>query len=260
MNCHQKLLLLLLIVSFSLISWGPLGHQAVGYIAESHLTPVAAQKIKELLGNETLADVSTYADELRPDTNFNFMAPWHYIDVPPNEDFSQFEISVYTMKEPNVYSALQHWEKVLSNPKANRSLRIFALKMIVHLVGDLHQPLHVARSEDKGGNLLPVWFGNDSTSFHWMWDTKLIEHRGLSSKDFASLCDTAGPVAIIQWQSDSLINWLYESNQICNQLYKQNPKGRKFGEDYYNNYIGLIEKRIDQAGIRLAGVLNLCLN
>jgi hypothetical protein len=239
-----------------LLSWGRVGHQAVGYIAEAHLTPKTAQAIKELLGNETLADVSTYADELRPDSFFQYTFPWHYIDVPPDENFDQFEASVYHMNTPNVYNMLKHWEKVLANPKANSALKIFALKMVVHLVGDLHQPLHVAREEDKGGNTVPVWFENDSTSLHWLWDTNLIEHRGLSSKDLARVCDSANAMEIKSWQADPLINWLYESNQICNRIYKENPQGKKLGEDYYKEYINLIEQRIDQAGIRLAGVLN----
>jgi hypothetical protein len=244
--------------AFMLISWGRVGHQAVGYIAEAHLTPKTAQMIKGLLGNETLADVSTYPDEIRYDSFFYFTWPWHYIDVPAGENFDQFTASVYQMTEPNLYGVLRHWERVLSDPKASASIKIFALKWVVHQIGDLHQPLHVARAADKGGNTVPVWFENDSTSLHWLWDTNLIEHRGLSSKDFAKLCDIASPEDIKKWQADPLINWLYESNQITSRIYAEDPRGKRLGEDYYNEYITLIEERIDQAGIRLAGVLNQC--
>ena len=250
----------LVVIALFLISWGRVGHQAVGYIAEAHLTPKTAEAIKELLCNETLADVSTYADELRPDSFFQFTFPWHYIDVPANENFDQFKESVVQMTTPSVYSALNHWEHVLADPNANKALRVFALKWVVHLVGDLHQPLHVARAEDKGGNTVPVWFEKDSTNLHWLWDTNLIEHEGLSSKEIAKLCDKASVEEIKNWDADPLITWLYESNKICNRIYAENPQGKKLGQAYYDEYIGLIHQRIEQAGIRLAAVLNQSLD
>lgn len=257
---HFPARVFLVVTALVFISWGRVGHQAVGYIAEAHLTPRTAQVIKELLCDETLADVSTYADDLRPDSFFQSTFPWHYIDVPANENYSQFQTSVYEMTAPSVYSALNHWEKVLADPGANKALRVFALKWVVHLVGDLHQPLHVARSEDKGGNLVPVWFEKDSTSLHWLWDTNLIEHEGLSSRDFAKACDRASAAEIKSWQADPLMIWLFESNQICNRIYQEDPAGKKLGQAYYDEYIGLIRRRIDQAGIRLANVLNQSLD
>ncbi len=241
-----------------LISWGKVGHQAIGYIAAAHLTPRAAAAIKELLGNETLADVSTYADEIRPDSFFQYTSPWHYIDVPADENFTQFQKSVYEQTTPNVYIALTHWERALANPKSTKAIKIFALKMIVHFVGDLHQPLHVAREEDKGGNLTKVLFEGDSTNLHWVWDTKLIEHKTTSSTDLAKEWDFATPEDIQSWQADPLITWLYESNQMCNHIYDEHPEGKNLGQEYYDKHIENVRQRIDQAGIRLAGVLNHC--
>ncbi len=248
----------LLVTAILLLSWGRVGHEAVGYIAAAHLTPKTAAAIKELLGNETLADVSTYADELRPDSFFSYMAPWHYIDVPAEENFAQFQTSVYQQTTPNVYLVLNHWEHTLANPKTNRAIKIFALKMVVHLVGDLHQPLHVGRDEDKGGNLIPVLFDGDSTNLHWVWDTKMIEHKGLSAVDLAKEWDFATPNDIKNWQADPLIEWLYESNHVSNHIYDEKPGGKNLGQAYYDQHIELVRQRIDQAGIRLAGVLNKC--
>jgi hypothetical protein len=248
----------IVIASLFLISWGRVGHEAIGYIASAHLTPKTAAAIKDLLGNETLADVSNYADEIRPDSFFQYTAPWHYIDVPAEENFSQFQASVYGQTTPNLYIALNHWQRVLANPKTNRSIKIFALKMLVHLVGDLHQPLHVAREEDKGGNLIRVLFEGDSTNLHAVWDTKLIEHKGLSASELAKEWDFATPEDIKSWQADPLIGWLYESNHVSNHIYDENPSGKNLGQAYYDQHIEYVRQRIDQAGIRLAGVLNKC--
>jgi hypothetical protein len=258
MTSHFTPKCFLIIFAVMLISWGKVGHQAIGYIAAAHLTPKTAAAIKDLLGNETLADVSTYADEIRPDSFFQYTAPWHYIDVPPDENFAQFQVSVYTQTTPNVYIALNHWERALANPKSSKAIKIFALKMIVHFVGDLHQPLHVARDDDKGGNLTKVLFEGDSTNLHWVWDTKMIEHKTLSALDLAKEWDFATPEDIRIWQADPLIGWLYESNHICNHIYDEHPAGKNLGQEYYDQHIELVRQRIDQAGIRLAGVLNQC--
>jgi hypothetical protein len=246
------------ILAFLLVSWGRVGHEAIGYIAASHLTPKTAAAVKSLLGDESLADVSTYADEIRPDSFFQFTGPWHYMDVPAEENHAQFKESVAALTTPNIYSALLHWEKVLADPRSNRSIKIFALKMVVHLVGDAHQPLHVGRAADEGGNLIPVSFENESTNLHALWDTKMIEHRGLSAQELAREWDFATAEDIKIWQADPLLGWLYESNHISNHIYDEHPEGKKLGQEYYDLHIELVRQRIDQAGIRLAGILNEC--
>jgi hypothetical protein len=258
MRTFHVLKFVLILTTVLLLSWGRAGHEAIGYIAAAHLTPQTATAIKDLLGNETLADVSNYADEIRPDSFFQYTAPWHYIDVPAEENFAQFQTSVYGQTTPNLYISLTHWQRVLANPKTNRSIKIFALKMVVHLVGDLHQPLHVAREEDKGGNLIRVLFEGDSTNLHAVWDTKLIEHKGLSAAELAKEWDFATPEDIKSWQADPLIGWLYESNHVSNHIYDENPAGKNLGQAYYDQHIEYVRQRIDQAGIRLAGILNQC--
>jgi len=249
---------ILVVFTFLMVSWGRVGHEAIAYIAASHLTPKTSAAIKSLLGDETLADVSNYADEIRPDSFFHFTGPWHYMDVPAEENHAQFKESVTALTTTNLYTALLHWENVLADPRSNRSVKIFALKMVVHLVGDAHQPLHIARAADEGGNLIPVWFDNESTNLHALWDTKMIEHRGLSAQELAREWDFANVEDIKTWQADPLLGWLYESNHISNHIYDEHPEGKRLGQDYYDRHIELVRQRIDQAGIRLAGILNQC--
>jgi nuclease S1 len=248
--------LLLIITAIILLSWGRVGHEAIGYIAAAHLTPKTEAAIKDLLGNETLADISTWADDIRQDSLLQFTTPWHFVDVPAEENFTQFKESLNHLRTPNLYSALLHWERVLSDSISNRPIKIFALKMIVHLLGDAHQPLHVARAEDEGGNLIPLWFDDQSTNLHAIWDTKMIERKGLSAPDLAKDWDFATPEDIRVWQADPQIIWFYESNHIGNHIYDEKPAGKKLGQAYYDEHIEMVRQRIDQAGIRLAGILN----
>jgi S1/P1 Nuclease len=242
--------------SLFLVSWGVLGHRAIGKIAENHLTTNSKQAIAYYLGNESLADVSNYADEIRSKEEYKYTAPWHYIDLPEGYDYEHFSQAVRNMKDENVYTALLKCENDLRDPSRSRDERSFALKFIVHLVGDVHQPMHVSRAEDKGGNSIKVTFNGQDANLHSLWDSRLIEHQNLSYEQLAAQYDHATAAQIRQWQSDNLMKWLFESYQISSQLYADARNNSNFDEAYYQAHLPVIQQRIEQAGIRLAGVLN----
>jgi hypothetical protein len=239
-----------------LISWGFKGHQAVATIAENHLTPQAKVSVKELLGNQSLSDVATWADEVRNDAAFKSTAGWHFVDLPLGLTFEEFSKEVKAQGEDNVYGAMQKARIVLTHPKSTREQKIEALKFLVHFIGDAHQPMHVSRKEDKGGNTIQVRFDNQGTNLHSLWDSKLIDHQGLSVVEMSKQYDVATPEQIKKWQADQPMQWLWESYVITTKLYAEVEKNNNLDEDYYKNHIGIIEQRIDQGGIRLAGVLN----
>jgi len=125
-------------------------------------------------------------------------------------------------------------------------------------VGDAHQPMHISRKEDKGGNTIQLRFDDRGTNLHSLWDSKLIDHE--NSADLAKDYDTATPAEIRKWQGDSPMEWIWESYQISSQLYVEIKPGQNIDEAYYKKYIPVIHRRIDQAGIRLAGELNKLFN
>lgn len=245
-------------LSIILISWGVTGHRTVGKIAEDHLDPSARAAVKELLGGQTLADVSTWADEVRPSPEYRHTGPWHYINLPLGLSYSAFEEKVKGMTEENVYSALLNEEHILSDPTTTRDQKTEALKFIVHFVGDLHQPMHVSRSEDRGGNSIQLNYDGAGTNLHAVWDSKLIDHEGLNYEQLAAACDRATPQEIRQWQEDPLIKWIWESYEISSKLYQEVDamQSRAIDDSYYQAHIGIIHQRLEQAGVRLAGVLN----
>jgi hypothetical protein len=246
----------ILLCALVLISWGPTGHRAIAKIAENHLTPTTKQAIKRLLGNQTLADVSNYADELRSDPQYKYTGSWHYVNVPAGYSFGQFADAVKTMHEDNVYKAVLTFEKDLKDPDKSNSQKAFALKFLAHLVGDLHQPMHVSRGEDKGGNNIMIAFNGSADNLHGLWDSGLIEHQGLNYKQMAANYDNATPLEIEKWQRDDLMVWLWESYQVSSILYQEAAKNPDFDEEYYKTHLPVLEKRIEKAGIRLAGILN----
>ncbi len=241
-----------------ILSWGVIGHRTVGAIAQNHLTDKAKAAVKELLGDTSLADVSTWADEVRRKPAYEHTAPWHDLYVPLGLDYRDFENKVKGITEDNVYSALQKNEDILVDKNTTRAQKKGALKFVVHFVGDLHQPLHVGRFEDDGGSDIKVDIEANHQSLHHVWDTYLLEHQGLGYEQLAEKYDHATTQQIKEWQSDPLMKWLWESYGISTQIYSQmdTMKTRNLDSGYYKANIGIINDRLEKAGIRLAGVLN----
>ncbi|RFZ91277.1 hypothetical protein D0C36_20305 [Mucilaginibacter conchicola] len=241
--------------ALALISWGFKGHRAIAAIAQKHLTSNTAYVVSAYLNGQAMPDVATWADENRnPKT-----AGWHYLNLPLGLSHEAF-VSAVSQSDNNVYTAIFKTETSLKDKNLPAEAKNEALKYLIHLVGDAHQPMHVSRKEDKGGNTIQLRFDNKGTNLHNLWDSKLIDHEGLSEQDIAKNYDVATPAQIRQWQADSPVEWLWESYQISSELYGSAKAGQAIDEAYYQKYIATVHKRIDQAGIRLAGELNKLFN
>lgn len=260
-NNHMRKIvpcLFTLALAATLLSWGVTGHRTIGTIAAGHLSAQAKAAVHELIGDTTLAEISTWPDEVRSQPAYRNTASWHYINLPLGLSLPDFEAKVNGMTQENVFSALQQQEQILRSAGSTRAQKVEALKYIVHFVGDLHQPMHVSREEDKGGNTIQLNYDGNGTNLHALWDSKLIDHPGLTVEQMAEQYDHATPAQIKQWQSDPLIQWLWESYQASSKLYAEVDamKSRAIDDSYYPAHIGIVQDRIEKAGIRLAGVLN----
>jgi hypothetical protein len=247
---------LLCMISIALISWGVVGHKTVATIAENHLTPKSKNMVKALLGNESLADVASWADQVLKEPEYKNTAPEHYLNVQLGLSYADFHKEVLAQTRDNVYKGLLKNEEVLKSQTSTKEQRTVALKFIVHFVGDLHQPMHVSRAEDKGGNTIQLQFNGQGTNLHSLWDSKLIGKESKSFEQMAIDYDKATPQQIKQWQSDDMMKWLFESYQISSKLYTEIEQNNKLDDAYYKSHIGIVNERIEMAGIRLAGLLN----
>ncbi len=247
---------LLIAISIALISWGVVGHKTVATIAENHLTTRSQTVVKYLLGDTTLADIASWADQVLREPEYKNTAPQHYLNLPLGLSYNDFQKAVISKTESNVYQAVGSNVAVLKDPKSTKEERAIALKFLVHFVGDLHQPMHISRKEDKGGNTIQVQYEGKGTNLHSLWDSKLIGTEGKTFNQMAVDYDKATPAKIKQWQGDSLIKWLWESYQISSRLYAEIEINNKLNDAYYNKYIGIVHERIEMAGVRLAGLLN----
>lgn len=255
----KKSYLLFALFVIVLLSWGVTGHRTVGKIAEDHLTPKALAGVRDLLGSETLADVSTWADQLRGNPDYRQTGPWHYINLPLGLSYDEFKSRVENMLEANVYSALVNQLRLLTDSTVPRDKKVDALKFVVHFVGDLHQPMHISRAEDKGGNTIQLNFDGQGTNLHALWDSKLIDHSGMDYQQLAAKYDHPSAAQVRRWQGDPVVKWMWESYAISSQLYAEvdTMKSRSIGQAYYDEHWGQVTQRLEQAGVRLAGLLNV---
>jgi hypothetical protein len=234
----------------SAFGWGPIGHRIVGRIAENHLSEEAGRAVAGILGFQSLAQVSVWADEIRSDPAWKKADPWHFINI---EDGDTVE-SAARAPAGDVLEAMERMEKALRDPAATRESKRDALRFLVHFVGDAHQPLHVGRRGDRGGNDVVVsWFGR-LTNLHAVWDSSLIESEKLSFSEFAEFLDHARPADIRHWQKAPYAAWIGESKALRSQVYATGNGDLRYEYVYKN--MPIVKRRLHQAGIRLAGLLN----
>ena len=232
--------------------WGQNGHRVVGQLAEWHLSKKARKNIEAILGHESLPMVANWMDEIRSDRKYNYTAPWHYLTV---EDGKGYDPAIQE-KGGNAYEKALEIIAALKSGSLEEAQEIEYLKMLVHLVGDLHQPLHVGRGDDKGGNDIDVFYFNQKTNLHSVWDTKMIEGKNLSFTELARhLNERADKDTIAKLQSADLAEWLQEAQSFRPMVYDI-PENKRLFYDYGYKYFYVVEDRLFAAGIRLAGILN----
>lgn len=238
------------------MSWGVIGHRAIGKIAENHLSKNAKRNIGKLLGTESLAMVSTYSDEIRSYPKYSYTAPWHYVNLPAGLNYDEFSKQLKAMDKPNIYKAILMCISDLKDPSKTKEEQVFALKFLVHLVGDIHQPMHTGRSEDSGGNGIKVKLMRRETNLHGLWDSGLIDYAGMTYQELAAHCDVVDENEAKAWQKEHVEKWAFESYEISEQLYAKAAEDPNFDFTYYPAHADIVKKRIAQAGIRLSAILN----
>jgi hypothetical protein len=225
--------LIVLLVVLTLVSWGYVGHQTVARIAENHLSPKAKAAIKNLLSSGSIVEVASWADEVRNDDAYKNTASWHFLNLPLGLTREAFEKAVKGQSQQNVYSAIMAQEQILKANSSTREQKVIALKFLVHFIGDAHQPMHISRAEDKGGNTIQLQYEGKGTNLHSLWDSRLIDKEGLGYTELANKLDQVTPGQLKQGQNTDPMAWVWESYQVSSRLYPEIEKSNKLGEDYY---------------------------
>ncbi|HEY5314953.1 MAG TPA: S1/P1 nuclease, partial [Pirellulales bacterium] len=203
-------------------AWGPLGHSVVAELAQRHLSPAAEAEVERLLAPDhtrSLADIASWPDQIQDDPAqadlWKQTRALHYIDfrygdcnyTPPRD----------CLDGRCVVAGLQHYVAVLGDRSQSDAMRGEALKFVVHFVGDIHQPLHAGSRDDKGGNTYQVQFDGKGTNLHRVWDSGMLNSRGLDWQAYAQELDARGLVPLpppIAPLDDPYAQWAEESCRI----------------------------------------------
>ncbi|WP_159951554.1 S1/P1 nuclease [Polaribacter septentrionalilitoris] len=232
--------------------WGKNGHRATGEIAEKYLTKRTKRKIDKILKGQSLAFVSTFADEIKSDRKYNKYYSWHYI----NMDFDETYATAEKNPKGDLVTGIKKCVEVLKDKNSSDADKEFFLKMLVHFVGDLHQPMHIGRREDKGGNTVQVqWFGR-GTNLHRVWDSDMIEEWDMSYSDLANNAKDLSKKQIEAIQEGNVTDWVDEVHEVTKKVYKSVKVGENLRYRYSYEHFGTVRDQLQKAGIRLAKVLN----
>lgn len=256
----------------SLEGWGPQGHRLVALVAANHLSPAARKGVQALLGDESLDGVAVWADDIRDDLAQT--SPWHFVNIPI--DGARYDRDRDCPRQPGVAAGsrgdawrdcvvdrIRYNEERLANRRVDRADRAIALKFLVHLIGDLHQPFHALGLERGGNGIRVSVFGSpncgypDGTRFpcnlHSLWDSELIAHRRLNDRAYAA--ELERQISARRWRaSGSAAEWAMESHALAKAALL--PERGEANEAYYRTHIAKVDERLALGGLRLARAIN----
>ena len=240
------------------LAFGIDGHRIIVTIAEDHLSDKTAAALAQISGGKPLAELALWPDQIRGQQKWSHTKHWHYINIKDQERFADLRRS----RKGDVLSSLNESYKQLKDPRTESQQRREALAFFMHMAGDIHQPLHVGRYSDLGGNRISIkWLGkNKRLNLHWVWDSGLIQDEQLTVDQYSALINTTTAQQRRNWQTDSFLDWAAESKILRAQVYEFGQPEQKgpvtIDQHYIDRTKPLIKKRLLMAGIRLAGCLN----
>ena len=247
----MRLIIIFFIGALSFLNWGSTGHRALAEVASFYLTENAKKKINEILDGETIVTASTYADDIKSDSRYDKYYSWHFVNMELDENYKD----IVPSETGDVFMAINTCIDMLESESTSDSDKSFYLKLLIHFVGDIHQPMHIGRYEDRGGNRVNVkWFGRN-TNLHRLWDSDMINSYGMSYSEFAKNLPTPEKLEI-EFERDDLIDWVNDIHSYTRNIYKDVSNGENLGYEYQYKNFPTVKDLILKGGLRLAAVLN----
>jgi hypothetical protein len=269
----------------NVLAWGKAGHEVVGIIAENNLTDEARAKINHIMDKQSLAAASLWPDQIKFVKGWTHTRTYHYMSIDDGSNYYEAleHLTEAQRKYSDIVRSLLKAEDILRDDWSSKLDKANAIRFLVHFIGDLHQPLHIGRYEDTGGNAIKLKWFNAQTNLHSIWDNSIIKtfvDRAENMLKFNStfldvfnplnspveiaavqtggneiypLLPTANPEEIRQWQSSYIMTWLEESLEMRNDVYYKHTGS---SESYYQRNYKAVNIRLLQAGYRLAAWLN----
>jgi len=260
------------------------GHRIIAKIAALHLDPSSKIKLKDLIGNKLLEEISNWPDEIKSDELLaSPQQNWHYINLLtknyqklksdetyekyfkqyPALSYAEIQSKIkpdYQKLKGDLIWAIDTFRNILNDKRKTKNQRAEALFFLVHFIGDLHQPLHCGYAHDRGGNETSVLWHQQKTNLHAIWDSEMIEMSKLSYTEYVQFIYKKEEMMIAEITKGDVLDWAYESVDMRDSFYElvKNAKyqGKYKEYKYHYDFVKILNNRLVFAGIRLSKIIN----
>ncbi|MDR1585192.1 MAG: S1/P1 nuclease [Prevotellaceae bacterium] len=253
MYLKAALILFLMSATLSLPAYNVVGHRIIAEIAYKNLNEKTCEQVDNILGKRGVIYTSSWADEIKSDKSYAYSYPWHYQNL--KAGLSAKEIKTL-LENPaaegkHLFFAIDEMIARLKKDKNDAE----ALKFLVHFIGDLYQPLHLGRPEDKGGNKVQMrWFGK-GTNIHAVWDGSLIDSRKMSSSEYAAFLEDKFEPRKEEIKRCSYLESILKIYETANEIYNYDLSDTN-NYHYIYRFMDRQDEMLFMGGIRLANILN----
>lgn len=238
---------LLVFASQFVNAWGEQGHSITATVAHSQLKKSVKDSLKFYLGEMTIQQGANWMDNIRKDTTYDYLKPLHYVNIEKGKNYE-------TSDQGNIVNELNRVISSLKNREGKKKEEIaLDLKILLHLMGDLHQPLHCGYGEDRGGNSIKVDFMGKESNLHRVWDTDIIKYAGITEKKCLKQSVKLKRTELLSLDQ-SVVEWVNDSRSYLDQVYTFD--GKHITTEYVKAHSSLIKNQLTKGGVRLAKVLN----
>lgn len=244
----KLIILILLFTSLKSFSWSKDGHEIVAQIAKHYLQKPVLDSVQKYLDTLSFEKAATWMDDQRSNHDFDYLKPWHYVNIAKDATYVKTE-------KPNLINQL---ELAINNLKHRKKLSpseiAFNLKIVFHLVGDLHQPLHCGYFEDKGGNEVELEYHGKKDNLHHVWDKSIIETYKTDSTFCISFINSMDPKQVKEIEKINVLAWVNESRTLLPFVY--DFKDKQLNSEYSQMCNEVVTIQMIRGGLRLASILN----
>lgn len=247
-----------LLLSNKVSAWGMTGHRVVAEIADNNLSKKAKKELTKIIGPQKLAYWANWPDFIKSDENWKHADSFHYVNIPGGMSREKFDLALENSPEDNMYKkGLFLIDQLKNNKELTIQQKQEYLYFLIHIMGDAHQPMHVGRAEDLGGNKLKVQWFRDNTNIHSVWDSKLVDYENYSFTEYADVLDiVTNKKRKRELQKGTYADWIYDSYQHANHIYDNVKMDDKLGYKYHYDNKYIMEDQLLKGGLRLAETIN----